>query len=165
MRAIPWRVLAILGWAIVLLGAGAAGAMFLPGFLRPPAVTVTPQPAPTPSPAATRVPTPIPAPVAIPTPTKANFIVVSADWRNCYHSERAQVAPICLGHGVFQNTGGSSGSAAVTFGVPGQDWNCTAVIPSTPPQGVSEASCDLGYTGENYYNVHGGAPSVTVANP
>ncbi len=160
----PWRVLAIVGWAIVLIGVGFAAAMVGPGLLKPTtgahiasSPAATPSPIPTPSPTAN--PTSSPTPAAAPTPTKAHFIVVAVDWGTCSSS-------VCLGHGIFQNSGGSAGSASVTFSVPDFSVSCTTVIPLTLPQGSAQASCDLGAQGKLYHDEHppGSVPLAQVTN-
>lgn len=72
---------------------------------------------------------------------------------------------------MFQNVGGESGSAAVTFTVPDKSASCRAIIPLTLPQSFGEASCDLGYPGLNYWGFYGVTgpnavgPPVTIQNP
>jgi hypothetical protein len=160
---IPWKGLAIVGWAIILIGVGFAVGVVVMGLNRPVVATlVSPSPSPSPLPTPTPTPTPspaiiIPAPKPKPTPTNAHFVVISTDWRNC-----SLGVPICLGHGIFKNTGGLTGSAIVTFTIPDKSGSCVAVIPQTPPEGLAEASCNLGPDGEFYYGEHSSA-SVPLA--
>ena len=164
-----WRLIALLQGVILLVIVAFVGGMVLPGVLRSatgPASVVSSESPPF-VPAQLPSPSPTPeAPSPRPPPAPAKFVVISLDWRGCYHPERPQVPPICLGHGVFQNIGGTAASVAVVFSVPNQhDISCVGTTQVTPPNSASEASCDLGLTAENYYNVHDGQPAATIRNP
>ena len=164
-----WRLIALVQGAILLVIVAFVAGMVLPGRLRSatgPAGVVS---FASPSSTFTQLPPPSPTPEASspsPPPAPAKFVVISLDWRGCYHPERPQIPPICLGHGVFQNIGGTAASVAVAFSVPNQpDISCVATTPVTPPNSASETSCDLGITAENYYNVYEGQPAATIRNP
>jgi hypothetical protein len=97
----------------------------------------------TPSPIVT---TPTPSP-----PSPPAFVVVTTDWQ-CAMTNPSPPPP-CLSwraHAIVKNNGGA-GQALVQFfvvDVTGQTAGvCAAVIPETPPDGVSEASCQSNATG------------------
>jgi hypothetical protein len=165
-----WKATAIAGWIVILVAAAFAAGVVVSGKLgsasskRP---VASPSPSSEPSLAVT--PSPVPAPSLSPPPAPAHFVTVSTDWQGCFHTERPQQPPICLGHGVFQNAGGTAGSAGITFAVPDGSASCTTATAVVPPQSVTQASCDLGYPGENYWAVHSGGPGTdpiaTITNP
>ena len=92
-----------------------------------------------------------PSPAASsPTPTPPQFFVLSTDWR-C--DQPITQSPFCAkwrAHGIFKNLGGP-GQALVDFVLHAPDGQsapvCTAVIPQTDSDGISEASCPTVATG------------------
>src|SRR6266478_1908347 len=120
-----WKAMAIAGWLVIIVaGAFAAGAV-LSGKLRsgsatPPSSSPTPPSEPT-----LAAPSPVALPSPSPPPAPAHFVTVSTDWQGCFHTERPQQPPICMGHGVFQNAGGTAGSVGITFAVPDGSASCT----------------------------------------
>jgi hypothetical protein len=95
-----------------------------------------------------------------PTPgnPSSSWVVISTDWVCAQEGVGSRpdgssytFCAIYKAHGVFRNTGPSS-SAAVSFSLPlyPNPVICTAAIPQTATDGVSEASCQAprGMTGD-----------------
>jgi hypothetical protein len=165
-----WKATAIAGWIVILVAAAFAAGVVVSGKLgsrssTPPVASASPFS----EPSLAAAPSPVPAPSPSPPPSPAHFVTVSTDWQGCFHTEHPQQPPICLGHGVFENVGGTAGGAEITFAVPNGSASCTTATAVVPPQSVAQASCDLGYAGENYWAVHSGGPGTnpmaTITNP
>jgi hypothetical protein len=91
-----------------------------------------------------------PSPTVTSSPASPQFLVLSTDWQCDQPTTQSPYCAKWRAHGIFKNLGGP-GQALVDFTLHAPDGQyapvCTAVIPQTGSNGISEASCPTLATG------------------